>query len=274
MANTLRFWSGAIAKIRQSNPHPLGFFVLLVLLTIPLGYAVNSISLGLLAAATLWNFKKLKFRPSFPLILPVLFYVLMALSLAWTIDFELSSEALVKQLPLLVIPLIFLFAPAFDTRETRHILRNFASVMALYACYWLLAAIVRFVLTGDANVFFYHELVTLDLNAVHVSVYAAVAFFILQSREIKPFWVRPALWILALLILLLSSKNIIVVFGLLLAFKMFYKKQTLRKAWIWIGFAMLVAASALRNRATLSRAASKASVVSLARVCRPRWTLA
>ncbi len=37
---------------------------------------------------------------------------------------------------------------------------------------------------------------------------------------------------------------------------------------------MLDAASAFRNRATLSRAVSKASVVSLARVCRPRWTLA
>ncbi len=245
MANTLRSLSGAISKIWQSNPHPLGIFVLLVLVTIPLGYAAGSFSLALLVLATVLHYKKLQFRFNWGFFLPVALWLLMAISLLWTIDSDATSLAIVKELPLLLIPVIFMLAPPFDDRERRQVLQSFAAAMSLYAVYWLMSALVRFVLTGNPNVFFYHELVTLDLNAIHVSVFAAVAFFILQERENKPLWVRPAMWLLALLILLLSSKNVIVVFGLLLAWRAFSMRLPRKKALVWIGVTMGVAASVL-----------------------------
>ncbi len=253
MANTSRFWNAVISKIRQSNPHPLGFFVLLVLVTIPLGYAVNSISLGLLGAAAIFNFRKFSFKLQPLLLLPVLLYLLMSLSLLWTVDPAETSSALAKELPLLVIPVIFMLAPAFDTREKNQILRGFATVFTLYVGYWLLAATARFVLSGNPNVFFYHELVTLDLNAIHVSVYASVAFFVLQNLERRPFWALPALWMLGIFILLLSSKNIIVIFVFLLGLRALMKKGGKPRWGIWaavisVSAAILFAVPQTRER--------------------------
>jgi O-antigen ligase len=76
-------------------------------------------------------------------------------------------------------------------------------------------------------VFFYHELVTKDVNAIHVSVYVAVAFFYFFTKQSKSIIEILAAVILFVLVFLLSSKNIIVVFlGLLLVYQFFYTKTS------------------------------------------------
>src|SRR5690606_29109253 len=83
-------------------------------------------------------------------------------------------------------------------------------------------ALLRFAASGDTTVFFYHELVTKDVNAIHVSVYMATAFFYFLSCTGKKIGHYFAIGILFMMVFLLSSKNIIIVFVLLLLIHQFF----------------------------------------------------
>ena len=54
--------------------------------------------------------------------------------------------------------------------------------MVFYVIYFLARAIVKYCVTKDSAVFFYHELVTYDLNAIHVSVYVTLAFYYFYTQ--------------------------------------------------------------------------------------------
>ena len=80
-------------------------------------------------------------------------------------------------------------------------------------------------LSHNTDVFFYHELVTKEVNAIHVSVYVAIAFFYFFTKPIKKLLDLLILVILFTMVLLLSSKNIIVVFvALMVVYHLFYSK--------------------------------------------------
>ena len=89
----------------------------------------------------------------------------------------------------------------------------------------MIKAVVRYSITRDSSVFFYHELVTDDLNAIHVSVYMSVAFFYFYSKEVRSKLDAIIAFLLAVFIFLLSSKNIIIIFIVLyIVFELFYSK--------------------------------------------------
>jgi O-antigen ligase len=64
-------------------------------------------------------------------------------------------------------------------------------------------------------VFFYHELVTEPVNAIHVSVYVAMAFFYFFNSYSKNRFEVFITFLLFAFLILLSSKNILVVFSVL-----------------------------------------------------------
>ena len=146
----------------------------------------------------------------------------MVFSLFWTIDFEVSTKALMKELALLLIPICFFLNPPLQQQEKDKIFTYFAYSFFGYALFYLLKATIRFVLTKDTNVFFYHELVTSDVNAIHVSVYIAIAFFWFFVKKGKSNLDKIALVTLFVLIFLLSSKNILVIFLFLLVACFFF----------------------------------------------------
>jgi O-antigen ligase len=88
-------------------------------------------------------------------------------------------------------------------------------------------------LTQDIRLFFYHGtneedygLVPKLLNAIHVSVFAAVAFFYFFTKEKKSNWDSLFSTLLFGFILLLSSKNIILIVVLLgLVYLLFFSKS-------------------------------------------------
>jgi len=107
--------------------------------------------------------------------------------------------------------------------------------MVFYASFFLLRALIRYIISGDQRAFFYHGeydddfgLVPKLLNAIHVSVYMAVAFFYFLNLQIKKKFEVICAFILFGFIFLLSSKNIIIVFLFLLAshFFIFQNHQT------------------------------------------------
>ena len=109
----------------------------------------------------------------------------MVLSFFWSVDRSLTLPALSKELPLFLIPLGFLFWKENTFQKTNILLKYYSYTMVLYVVFYLLKATIRFIATGSTDVFFYHELVTKDVNAIHVSVYVSVSFFLLCTSCFK-----------------------------------------------------------------------------------------
>ena len=226
MANIYNYLKNAKHELTQeSRNQPTLIFVILALLTIPMSYALNSVAVGFLFLASLITFKKSQFQRDYLLFLPIALYVLMVLSLAWSIDFDASVKALSKELPLLIIPLAFLLIRPLSAHQKSIVLKYYSIGIVFYAIFYLAKAVIRFAFTGNSDVFFYHELVTKDVNAIHVSVYMAVAFFYFLQVSGKKIIDYLALALLFAMVFLLSSKNIIIVFiFLLLLHQLFYTK--------------------------------------------------
>ena len=226
MENIFNFSKNVFQNLKQEyNNHPSLLFVLLALLCIPLGYAFNSLSLALLIIITLINFKKADFSFKNYLIFPIVLYLLMLLSLTWSIDTDRTIAAISKELPLLLFPICFLLFRTFSDDEKQKIIKGFSYGMVAFAVFYLINASIRFLNSQDTSVFFYHELVTKDVNAIHVSVYMSVSFFYFLVKPIKTKWDKLALAVLFLMVFLLSSKNIVVVFiGLLGYYYLFFSK--------------------------------------------------
>ena len=176
----------------------------------------------LLIAYSLVKFQPRQFTFQKALILPIFLFVLMALSLLWSIDYKESLQALSKEIAFIVLPLCFLFNPLLTKAEKDKILCYFSYAYFGYAVYYLLKAVFRYFITKDASVFFYHELVTFDVNAIHMSVYISVAFFYFFIKKEKNLLDKIAIVLLLFFLFLLSSKNIIIIFLLLLFFASFF----------------------------------------------------
>jgi len=230
MENIFNFSKNVFQNLKQEyNNHPSLLFVLLSLLCIPLGYAFNSISLALLIISTLFSFKKENIRFDKQLIFPIALYLLMLLSFTWSIDSDRTIAAITKELPLLLFPICFLLFRSLSELEKHKIIKGFSYGMVAFSLFYLIKAIIRFFISQDTAVFFYHELVTKDVNAIHVSVYMSVSFFYFLVKPIKTNFDKLALTLLLLMVFLLSSKNIVVVFIGLLAFYYLFFSKTAKK---------------------------------------------
>ena len=228
MANIFNFSKNVYQNLKQENSsHSAILLVLLALLCIPLSYAFNSIALAFLLIVTLISFQKQNLKFDLSLILPIVLYVLMLLSITWTIDSERTLNGLSKELPLLLIPVCFLLFRSFSALENEKIIKWYSYGIVAYSLFYLAKASLRFIISKDTSVFFYHELVTKDVNAIHVSVYVAVSFFYFLEKQQKRLFDKLALVLLFTMVFLLSSKNIIVVFmGLLVCYQLFYSKTS------------------------------------------------
>lgn len=176
----------------------------------------------LLIAYSLVKFKPRNFTFQKALVLPILLYGLMALSLFWSIDFKESVHALSKEIAFILLPLCFLINPLLTKAEKDKILCYFSYAYFGYTIFYLLKAVFRYSITKDSSVFFYHELVTFDVNAIHMSVYISVAFFYFFTKKEKNLLDKIAIVLLLFFLVLLSSKNIIIVFLILLFLASFF----------------------------------------------------
>ena len=217
MENTYNSLKTVFQNLKKENSkNPSFLFLILVLWCIPLSYAFNSIALGLLTAVTLFAFKKSNFKIDATLLLPIGLFLLMGISLLWTNDLSASTRALLKGLPLLLIPLTFCMFPRLSKEQKQKIISFYAYGIVVFTVFYLIKASIRFLLYHDSSVFFYHELVTEDVNAIHVSVYVALSVFYFITKTSKSNLDKIAIVVLSLFLILLSSKNIIVIFLVLI----------------------------------------------------------
>ncbi|NHN25617.1 O-antigen ligase family protein [Flavobacterium jejuense] len=138
--------------------------------------------------------------------------------------------AIPKEIGLLLIPLVFIWIPLFSKKQKVKIITYYSYTMVFYVLYFLLRAFVRFIITNDSSVFFYHGpdndidsgLVPRLLNAIHFSVYVAVAFFYFFTKEYKTKMDQFLSVLLFAFVILLSSKNIILIFIFLILIQIFF----------------------------------------------------
>ena len=206
---------------------------LLVLVTIPLSFAINNFAIGLFLVVALLTFKKANFKLQKNLILPIAFYFLMMVSFFWSIDKQSTLYALSKEIPLLLIPLAFLFSKDFSELQKKKVISFFSYAIVVLVLYFSVRALVRYFIFNDTRVFFYHGeneddfgLVPKLLNAIHVSVFVAVAFFYFLTKATKTIVDNIVSVMLFGFLLLLSSKNMVLaVVFLVLIYVFFFSKS-------------------------------------------------
>jgi len=237
MTNIYNSLKSVFQNLAKENKNNSSFIpTLLVLVTIPLSFAINNVALGILIAVSLFTFRKKNFSLQTELIVPILLYFLMVFSCFWSVDIKSSLVALSKEIPLLLIPLCFLIFKTFFIEQKQKLVAFFSYSMLLYALYYVVRALIRYFISKDTRVFFYHGednedygLVPKLLNAIHVSVFVAVAFFHFFTKEIKT---KADTFISILLfgfVMLLSSKNIVLVIFLLVLIYLFFFSKTAHK---------------------------------------------
>ena len=208
--------------------------------------AINNVSTAIFILSVLIFNRNSKVSTQVALLVPILLFVWMAASYFWTVDVSRTTAAISKEITLFLIPVTFLLMRPFSKDQILKLLKYYGYAMVFYAVFFLLRASVRYLISGDQRAFFYHGeydddfgLVPKLLNAIHVSVYVAVAFYYFLSKEIRSKLDVLCASILFVFIFLLSSKNIIIVFLFLIGIHFFYfskssNKMRLRNLTIFI----------------------------------------
>jgi len=245
MGNIYNCLNNALLELKSETKQNLFFpFLLVALLTIPLGYAVNGIAVALFAFVAVITLKKQNFRVEASLVFPILLFLLMAASILWTEDRAATTRAISKVLPLLVIPICFIILPKLGSAQKLKVFKYYSFGIVFFTIFYIAKALIRYIATGDSHVFFYHELVTEDVNAIHVSAYVTVAFFYFFTKSGKNTIDKIAIVLLAFFIILLSSKNIILILILLiLCYDLFYFRATKTIKWITILLLLILSAT-------------------------------
>ena len=225
MANTYNYLKNRFLKIsnlKRTN-EVFVFLIAFILLAIPQKNIVGSLSIVLFLLAVLVNFKKNNLVFKKALAIPIAFYALMLFSLLWTRDFKLTLAGLQKELIFLLIPVAFMFLPKLTEQQRYKTIGLFSYGMVFYCIYYLINAVIRFVSTGISNVFFYHELVSLDVNAIYISVFVSFALFYFIDKKVKDNLTLTIIGFLAIMVFLLSSKSIIFIdFILIICYYSFF----------------------------------------------------
>ncbi|NDI98551.1 hypothetical protein GWA97_05650 [Flavobacterium sp. LaA7.5] len=231
MANIYNFSRHALLKRIGLTPGKkmLIFFISAALLTIPLSYVYNSITLILFVLYTFLSYNKQNIKLRLPLLPLMLLFMLMALSLLWSVDFKSTLKALSREAPLLFIPVAFCFNQPLSYKSLNKILENYSLGIILFGIILLGRAIMRYGEGAGTDVFFYHELATNDVNAIYLSVLVSMALMYFLCKKKKTFWGHVMMLFLLVFLFLLSSKVIIITNVLLIAlYYIFYSGMTVR----------------------------------------------
>ena len=205
----------------------LVFLLSLVAITVPMGNVYNSISIIFFVLLSVLAVRRQDVSFRAVLLWPVLLFLLMVLSVLWSVDCVASIKALGKEASLIFIPLAFFLNRRLGRRGVDDILKNYSICMCLFGLYCLIRAMVRYTATGNGDVFFYHEFAGVGLNAIYLSVLFSLALFEFLSRRRKTIMGNVSMLFLLVMVFLLSSKNVIVIdIILIISYYLFFSGLT------------------------------------------------
>lgn len=235
-------WSNINNKIKQFGT--FNVLLVLVLITIPLDYAHNSIAVIALFVYSIISFFKVRRRPFFSkkATLLISVFVLSLVSFFWTVNTKLSSFGIQKMLSYLIIPLSFSLVNPEEIKKVKlKIVSLFAYFLSFYCFICIVLASFKYISTKDKNVFFYHELSNnlFGLNAIYLSVFVSFSFFVFfLKKDNKKGNYFFATFLLGFLFLL-SSKSLISCTILFVCFVLVKKSKKIRLKLIFIIFAFI-----------------------------------
>jgi O-antigen ligase len=201
------------------------YLLALVLATLPLNFAFGSIACLLFILASILFVKK-RLVPSMVLFLPISFYFIMILSLTWSADFDSTISSLQKEALFLALPIIFLYCRFKYDDYIEKVFKYFSYSLVASAIFFISKAVINYFETQNYRVFFYHSLVSLDLNAIYIGAFASFALFYFLSVPVKRIRHYISLAILLIFIVLLSSKIIFFIDFLLFTIYYIYFSKT------------------------------------------------
>ena len=231
MNNIYSFLNNVWKDFLEENKQNKAFIpFILLLVTLPISMALNNVLLGVFFVSSLLYIRKSKITLSLIYLFPIVLFTWMSISYFWSIDLKRTLSALPKEISLLLVPIAFMLLPAFTKEQKNKILKYYSYAMLVYVVFFLIRALIRFLITKETSVFFYHGpdndtdsgLVPRLLNAIHVSVYVAIAFFYFFIKEQKTKWEQVVSILMFVFVILLASKNIILVFVLLILIQVFF----------------------------------------------------
>jgi O-antigen ligase len=247
MANTYNFSSDALLKRIGLQPGKkiLVFLISLIAITIALGNVYNSLAVIFFVLYSVLASRRQDFSFRLELMLPLLLFVLMALSLSWSIDFKSTLKALGKEAALLFIPLAFMLNRKLSRNSAYDVLKNYSIGMCMVGVYFIVRAFIRYFQLGTTDVFFYHELSTFKINAIYLSTLFSLALFVFIAKKNKTIMGYVSTLFLLVMVFLLSSKNIIIIDVLLIVmyylfFAGFSKGATIAAVAVFCAFALVM----------------------------------
>ena len=231
MNPTLPYSKKVFHKIEElwQNQTLLVYLLAAMLMTLPLKHNIGSMTCIIFLLVCFSKAKKVNFSISKVEIPPMLLYVLMVLSLLWTIDVHATKAGLQKEILVLLIPIAFCFLPHLNQEVKHRVFKIYSFSMVFFAIFCLAKAVLKFSSSGDFSVFFYHELVTVSLNAIYVSGFASFGMFYFLVQKNKTIFDQLALVTLVAFVFLLSSKNIIICDFILVMVYLFFFSGFSRK---------------------------------------------
>ncbi len=189
-----------------------GFLIAALLVSIPLPYAYSTTIIIIVLAASLYSsfYHKIIFKKEF--LIPILFYLLMVISLLWSINLDKSLRGLERQIFFLLIPLSFILMPHISRKVLLHSLYVFAVSLAVYCLLFTIYAGILVVSNEDNSVFYYHTLVApLELNAIYISTMTSLSLLYIIFYRKRTLINLALIGILIVFLMLLTSKNIILI---------------------------------------------------------------
>ena len=189
----------------------LSFLITAILVTLPLGYAYNSVAIVLFVLYSLLSYKRKDITANYILLLPIVLFLLMTVSTLWSLDVTSTVKALSKEAALFFIPLAFFFNRKIIYISRRSICKGFSIIMCFFAFFYIGRAFFRYMVTSDAEVFFYNELATPVVSAIYLSAIFSIAYFYFLSVKNKRFFDYLGLVLISVMLMLLLVKTIIAV---------------------------------------------------------------
>lgn len=199
----------------ETKANPVFGVLLLILCTLLMPLGVNNILIGIYGLIVIFSFKKNQKFSIGDLWLPMALFLWGILSIFWSVDPE-ESYSVTRQIGLFLIPTFFIFQKKISQIQAQKIVYYFSCSLVLYALFYLIRACVRFFQTQNLEVFFYHELVTNKVNAIYVSAVFFIGFFNFHTQKQKTKFQYIAQALIGVVLVLLSSKNFLIITLLLL----------------------------------------------------------
>lgn len=206
---------------RFDNGLSRSVFLCLLACSIPLYYNLQSLSLVALSAFWLisgeWRSMQLKGY----YILWMAFFAVTCLGLIRTEHFDAAFNEVTRKLSFLVIPVLFSGRKSIRREELSKAMIAFCTGIALAFFVCLISACIRYSHDGQVSHFFYHSFSVMGASAVYEAWYVIVSIAVLLffNFEGAPKWFGKARWILliisTLFLILLASKTLLIIGGLL-----------------------------------------------------------